>query len=294
MTDTVEITSFEGLDPRISILRAGSEVDAMFVRTQRFDVLIDTLGTPALCRQALEKLCVTPGGKPLVILNSHMDWDHFWGNAALGEFGPIIGHVKTQERLAHPAARAKLAEKSGQESRFHEVELIGPSITFSGDMTLHGGDLTLHLLHTPGHTPDHVAVYIPEIATLLPVDAVEDPMPCVWSKDPDALVELRRSLRQLRDLRALVVAPAHGHTTTPEAIERNIAYFDALERRVAGIDRKTLQEATTPETIPGLAMEDCVPVLRVMDDGETAFYRDFHQRNLIATIRERLRQTEIA
>ena len=109
MTDTVEITGFEGLDPRISILRAGSEVDAMFVRTQRFDVLIDTLGTPALCHQALEKLCVTPGGKPLVILNSHMDWDHFWGNAALREFGPIIGHVKTWTYVAWVALFSTLA-----------------------------------------------------------------------------------------------------------------------------------------------------------------------------------------
>ena len=139
-----------------------------------------------------------------------------------------------------------------------------------------------------------MAVYIPEIETLLPVDAVEDPMPCVWWKDPDALFQLRRSLRQLRDLGARIVAPAHGRTTTSEAIERNIAYFDALERRVAGIDRKTLQETTAPETIPGLAMEDCVPVLRAMDADETAFYRDFHQRNLIATILERLRQTEVA
>ena len=61
---------------------------------------------------------------------------------------------------------------------------------------------------------------------------------------------------------------------------------------------QTLAQLSIPfervDTQEAVAMEDCVPVLRVMDDGETAFYRDFHQRNLIATIRERLRQTEIA
>ena len=54
-------------------------------------------------------------------------------------------------------------------------------------MSLHGGDLTLELLHTPGHTPDHVAVWIPEIKTCLAVDTVEHPIPEIWSQSPDDL-----------------------------------------------------------------------------------------------------------
>ena len=35
-------------------------------------------------------------------------------------------------------------------------------IVFTGDVTLKVGDRTFHLLHTPGHTPGQVAVYVPE------------------------------------------------------------------------------------------------------------------------------------
>lgn len=293
MSGNVEICSFVGLDPRISILRCGHEVDAMFVRTTRFNALIDTLGTPAACRSAIEKLGAAVEDRPLIVVNSHMDWDHFWGNAAVAGTAPIIGHGATLERLRDPATAAKLQTKAAQEARFRDVEIVGPSITFLGDLTLNGGDLTLELLHTPGHTPDHVAVWIPEIATLLPVDAVEDPVPCVWNDDPESLLLLRASLLRLKDLGAKTVVPAHGRTTTPNAIDRNIAYFDALTALVGRIDRKVLRK-TPPEALEGLAFEDLLPHRREMDAEETEFYRNFHLRNLRAAIRSHLETIEIA
>ncbi len=293
MSGHVEISSFDGLDPRISILRYSNEVDAMFVRTQRFNALIDTLSTPALCREALEKLGASAHDRPLIVVNSHMDWDHFWGNAAIAGVAPIIAHAKALERLSAPEAASTLATKAVEEARFAETELVAPSITFSGDMTLNGGDLTLELLHTPGHTPDHIAVWIPEISTLLAVDAVEDPVPCVWDDTPESLRLLRASLARLKALGAKVVVPAHGRTTTPEAIDRNIAYFNELVARVAQIDRRVLRDSA-PETLDGLAFEDLLPARRTMDAGETDFYRDFHRQNLSAAIRTHLETIEIA
>lgn len=160
----VELTSYPGLDERIVIVRAGDEVDSVFVRTQRFNVLVDTLATPSLCTRAMELLADSIRDRPLVVVNSHMDWDHFWGNLALDGDVPIIAHSKAIERLSDPAVLQKLVEKRSQEKRFCEVEIITPTVTFSGErMALHGGDLTLELLHTPGHTPDHIAVWIPEV-----------------------------------------------------------------------------------------------------------------------------------
>lgn len=293
MSGHVEICSFDGLDPRISILRYGNEVDAMFVRTQRFNALIDTLSTPTLCREALAKLGASTHDRPLIVINSHMDWDHFWGNAAIAGTAPIIAHANALERLCAPEAAATLATKAAEESRFTEAEIVTPSITFSGDLTLNGGDLTLHLLHTPGHTPDHVAVWIPEISTLLAADAVEDPVPCVWDDTPESLRLLRASLARLKALAAKVVVPAHGRTTTPDAIDRNIAYFDELVARVARIDRRVLCE-NAPEAMAGLAFEDLLPVRRAMDEDETEFYRGFHRENLAAAIRTRLETIEVA
>lgn len=112
MDISVRLTTYPGLDDRIVIVRAGDEVDAVFVRTDRFNVLVDTLGTPSLCREALALLDDQMGDRPLLVINSHMDWDHFWGNSGLDDRIPIIAHAKVLERLNDPAARDKLVENS--------------------------------------------------------------------------------------------------------------------------------------------------------------------------------------
>ncbi|OQP87232.1 MBL fold metallo-hydrolase [Rhizobium rhizosphaerae] len=297
----IELATYPGLDPRIVLLRAGEEVDAAFVRTQRFDLLIDTLSTPDDCRTALALLgsrFPDLGTRPLTIVNSHMDWDHFWGNAALAGRGPIIAHAAARARLAAPAARETLAQKQAEDPRFAGVTLVAPDITFDGGLQLDGGDLTIELIHTPGHTPDHLAVWIPEIRTCLAVDAVEMPIPEVWSRTPEDLHQLRASLARIQALDAAFVVTAHGRSCDPALVAGNIAYFDALEQRVAAL--ATTAEAPAGhdlsgdgEALPlspegtGLRLEDLVSLPSGMDADTRAFYEGFHATNLAATLAAR-------
>lgn len=150
MDPTVEVATYPGLDDRIIILRAGDAVDAVFIRTARYNVLVDTLATPALCRQALGLLAEHMAARPLLVINSHMDWYHFWGNATLDRGVPIIAHATASDRFRQPAARETFEEKK-RERRFLDVEIFAPTMTFTGEiMTVHGGDLSLELIHTPG------------------------------------------------------------------------------------------------------------------------------------------------
>ncbi len=291
MTIVVELTSYPGLDRRITILRAGDEVDAVFVRTERFDVLIDTLGTPQLCRQALD-LVGAGQSRPLMVINSHMDWDHFWGNAAIAGSAPIIAHNTAIRRFREPAIRRTLDEKMAEDIRFADVELIPPTIGFDGDMLLDGGDLTLRLIHTPGHTPDHIVVFIPEIKTCLAIDAVEDPIPEVWSSNPDDLRLLRASLETIRQLDCEFVVLAHGQTASPETVFKNIAYFDQLAERVGSLDQTALY-AADPSRLSGLALRDFVALSVSMPAETLAFYEKCHASNLAATIRTRIEADEV-
>lgn len=265
----LEILTPPGVDPRLIILRAGAEVDAVLVLAERMAVLVDTLSTPALCAEALARLAPRIGGRPLYVVNSHMDWDHFWGNAAVAGRAPILAHRAALTRYHDPAMPALLAQKAHEEERFAGIVLHPPDITFDGELALQGGDLTLHLLHTPGHTPDHLAVWIPEIATCLAVDAAESPIPEVWSDAPAELAALRTSLARLRALRPRRVLPAHGQTTSPTLLDDNIAYFDALERRL----RAGGAEPTLAELVPGAA---------VLPPPQAEFYRSCHASNLRA------------
>ncbi|NKL75432.1 MBL fold metallo-hydrolase [Rhizobium leguminosarum] len=283
MNPSVELCSYPELDDRIVIVRAGDEVDAVFVRTERFNVLIDTLGTPELCMAALDLLEGQTNARPLIVINSHMDWDHFWGNAAIAGRAPIIAHAAALDRLRDPSAREVLRDKASQESRFRNVDLIGPDITFSGSMTLNGGDLTLELIHTPGHTPDHIAVWIPELRICLAVDAVEYPIPEVWSKSAGDLRLIRSSLERIRDLNARLVIPAHGRTHFPSAVDGNLAYFQALADRVGSLSKSQLADPQLGSS-SGLRLEDFVPIPDGMASDTVAFYRQCHETNLGATV----------
>ncbi|PCK86176.1 MBL fold metallo-hydrolase [Rhizobium sophoriradicis] len=283
MNPSIELCSYPELDERIVVVRAGDEVDAVFVRTERFDVLIDTLGTPELCRTALDLLKEKAEAHPLIVVNSHMDWDHFWGNAAIAGRAPIIAHAAALDRLRDPATRQVLQDKAGEETRFRNVELIGPDITFSGSMVLNGGDLTLELIHTPGHTPDHLAVWIPELRICLAVDAVEYPIPEVCSRSADDLRLIRSSLERIRGLGARLVIPAHGRTCSPSTVDENIAYFETLADRVGSLSESRLADPGLGSA-SGFRLEDFVAIPEDMPSATLAFYRNCHETNLGATI----------
>jgi glyoxylase-like metal-dependent hydrolase (beta-lactamase superfamily II) len=287
----VELCSYPGLDERIVIVRAGDEVDGMFVRTERFNVLIDTLGTPEQCKTALDLLGID--ARPLIVINSHMDWDHFWGNAAIAGRAPIIAHAAALDRLRDPSTQQVLKDKASQDSRFRNVELIGPDITFSGSMVLNGGDLTLELIHTPGHTPDHVAVWIPELRTCLAVDAVEYPVPEVWSRRADDLRLIRSSLSRIRDLNARLVIPAHGRTSSPSTVDENLAYFEALADRVGDLSESRLADPQLGSS-SGFRLEDFVAMPDRMPDDVATFYRNCHETNLGATVQARIEKLKSA
>jgi len=258
------------LDQRIRRFRCGDEVDTFVVVTERWLVIVDTLSTPALARQLAEQ-CVGPAdAERLLVVNTHADYDHAWGNQIFSGPhaiypAPIIGHVRCAERLAAdegPLSRAKMEEL--QPGRFDDLVLTPPDLTVGdGGLTIHGGDLTLTLVHTPGHTDDHFSIWIPELRIVLAGDAAEQPFPHIDT--PEGIAQARYSLVRLQELDPLHVLPCHGDTTDTALLERNIAYLDAVVADPA----LPLAEAAR---IAGLAVDDLDPL-----------YHEFHADVLAAS-----------
>jgi glyoxylase-like metal-dependent hydrolase (beta-lactamase superfamily II) len=268
------------LDERVSVFRVKDEIDAFAVCTDRFVALIDTLSTPGLCRAVLRELETDLRGRPLVVVNTHADWDHVWGNAAVEGRAPIIAHASAVDRLRSPQAAAVLRGKAAAEERFTDVRIVEPTVTFTDTLTLHGGDLTLRLIHTPGHTDDHIAVWIPELRLCIAGDAAEDPIPEVTSAHPDDLRRLRLSLRRIQGLQPLTVLPSHGETTDPQLLERNLDYFARIGDRVRALPSGQRE----PFEAPGLGFTECVDVTRPLTDGAREFYEMCHRKAVRATL----------
>src|SRR4051812_36043659 len=211
-----------GVDDRIRRFRLLDEVDTFAIRTTRLLVVVDTMSTPADAR--LLRAAIEPDleGRTLVVVDTHADYDHAWGNQVFAD-APIIGHAVCGARLRGAAAFEDLERwKAEMPGRFDEVEPTPPSILF-GDagLVLDGGDLTIELIPTPGHTDDHASLYLPELDLVLAGDAAEVPFPHVHS-----LAGLRRAgaaPERVQTPRARHVLPCPGGPPGPGGLGGNLA-----------------------------------------------------------------------
>ena len=90
---------------------------------------------------ALQKL---GGGRPAMILNTHVHGDHTGGNPFFGETGTIIAHDNVRTRLAAQQA-------------FPSIGL--PKITYQQQLQLHINSDTLRVSHLPRGIPTATALY---------------------------------------------------------------------------------------------------------------------------------------
>ena len=258
--DHVWVVPNDGWDERILICRCGTLVDVFIVVTTRYVVIVDTLIGPDTVEQLLA--IARPylhGGRTLLAIDTHADWDHCLGNSAFAgsaatDPAPIIATRTCGERFAAGEVSARLARlREAEPVRFAAVEPVPPTLLFDERLRIDGGDLTLELFRAPGHTADHLAILIPEIATLLVGDAAERPFP--FAHTLTTLPELRATLRTLDALGARTILACHAPPENePTLLRDNSAYFDTLEERC----RQALAAGRVSEATPAEEREEAV------------------------------------
>jgi glyoxylase-like metal-dependent hydrolase (beta-lactamase superfamily II) len=292
MTNMLIHTFHPIADERVWAFRYKTTVTAFGVVSARYVVLLDTLVNGVTAQAMVDALREPLQTRQLLVINTHADWDHCYGNMVVAgpratHPAPIIAHRLCRERMLGDEARAKLARMQAQEAEtFDAVELVPPTITFDGSFMIDGGDITFELIHTPGHTIDHVSIFIPELRMLFPGDGAETPLPFV--PDAAALPVLRASLERLHALHAETVLYCHADSTGPDVIVQNIAYFNEVERRmvqaVRAYGHTPPHDNIDLETLISFPFDD-VPGVDQLDDEERAFYRPAHQATIKAMIK---------
>ncbi len=166
---------------------------------------------------------------PPIVVYSHADWDHIQGTGAFGS--PLIIAQRASVKRFQTEAPAALSElRDANPGKWDAVRLLTPDITFEHSLDLDLGGVSVSLRALPGHTPDAVVAFVPELNLLLAGDTVELPCPCVpRGCDLDGwIAELER---WRADTRVRTVIPSHGPCGGTEVIERTAAYLDGLRRR---------------------------------------------------------------
>lgn len=258
----------------------GMEVDAYVVVTERFLVVLDTMTCPEDMTALMEHVQNDLMGRQLLVVNSHADWDHAWGNNYFtGEHAaPIIAHDYCRVRMQSNEEQTGLQDYQQRFPVFRHVTLVPPTITFREQLTIHGGDLTLELMSAPGHHPDHIAAWIPELHHLLAFDAVEKPLP--FMEDATSVQPMFTTLEHFLSLNAERVLCSHGKSTSPTLVKDNLAYLREIERR-----SRLLLERQTPtnaelehaSTLIDYPFEEVVA--NTTEPLDTAFYSWAHDAN---------------
>jgi Zn-dependent hydrolases, including glyoxylases len=299
----------EEIDPRIHIFRrifinavdaSELQVDAYVLQTQRFLIFCDTLLCPADAAFMAEHVqTIAPPQSPKtetaavtthqwLVINSHSDWDHVWGNSYFTHHPgqpilPIIGHTNNAARQTAPATLALLEDYKQNNPLFADVIVTPPNIQFGQQMSIDGGDLTLELLHAPGHCADHIAIWLPELRTLLAFDAVEWPFPSI--ADPASVPAFKETLQRFLWLEPHYVLCSHGSREGVEGrriLKKNYRYLRRLEENCLAL---LARQQPTEEMIEQL---DCADLIGFAYDeasagiqtGDEAYYRKTHQDNV--------------
>jgi len=90
--------------------------------------------------------------KPVIVINTHGDWDHYWGNH-------VFEHCQI---IAHPICRETLEKHWDSEVKRNEGKNDGevrkclPNVTFEGKLNFVEDGIMI--FHTPGHTPCCISV----------------------------------------------------------------------------------------------------------------------------------------
>ncbi|MBW5445392.1 MBL fold metallo-hydrolase [Cohnella sp. CFH 77786] len=142
-------------------------VHAALFRDESNLILVDTgiAGQLEIIRRAVESAGI-PFGRLTKIIITHQDRDHIGSLPELVEaFGGKVEVLAHEEAVPYLKGEVPLI-KSG---------MIAPAVDVGvklkdGDVLSHAGGI--RVIHTPGHTPDHISLYHPSSKTLVSGDAL--------------------------------------------------------------------------------------------------------------------------
>jgi cyclase len=194
-----------------------------FVVTDDGVVVVDT---PQLPTKAVEMRKTAEEHGPIrYLINTEHHVDHIFGNYYFRGAGTVIAHEGVDDNFMvvspdlDPYEYAKEAIPTDDpdgaaifpERDVYEQDMNRPQIVFTGDVELRVGDHVFHLLHTPGHTPGQLAVYVPRERVVFTGDTIfNDCQTWLMTSDVDQWLT---ALERIRELDVDHIVPGHGAVT---------------------------------------------------------------------------------
>jgi glyoxylase-like metal-dependent hydrolase (beta-lactamase superfamily II) len=221
-------------------------------------LLVDTLFDLALTREMLAAMrSATPAAARIdVLVNTHANGDHCYGNALLRD-AEIIASQATAEEMAEvpPALMQRLLENAEQLGPagtffrrvfgafdFRGIEPVLPTRTFERELELAVGGKRVRLLEVgPAHTRGDVLVHSPQDRIVFTGDILFiDGTPIVWE---GPVANWIRACERIEAMDVDLVVPGHGPISDRDGARRVREYLAfvreaARERFEAGLSAR--------------------------------------------------------
>jgi glyoxylase-like metal-dependent hydrolase (beta-lactamase superfamily II) len=144
----------------------------------------------------------------------------------------ILAVICTHGHAAHSGAAPALAERDEAPVALHPRDRLAwreahrdvlPEIEMEQDGAFEVADVTLEVLHTPGHSPGSVSIYCEDLGVVFTGDALAASGPCPHEGEyPDFAGQLSAIGSELLTLPGTTrVLPGHGEETTVAAAEKS-------------------------------------------------------------------------
>jgi cyclase len=238
-----------------------------YVVTDDGVVVIDT---PQLPTKAVAMRREAESHGPIrYLVNTEHHVDHIFGNYWFKGAGTVVNHKGLYDNFmtVHPildpfayAAEAIPTDDPEGAAIFPDRDeyYADPNkgqLVFTGDLSLKVGRHTFHLIHTPGHTPGQLAVYVPEERVVFTGDTIFcECQTWLMTSDVDQWIE---SLEIVRSLDVDAVVPGHGPVTTVDYIAVQRAMLIEWKQAVAAA---VAAGWSREETIERVHFKDRYPV----------------------------------
>ncbi|MFL6159092.1 MAG: MBL fold metallo-hydrolase [Marmoricola sp.] len=236
VSDRVWVARFDWFDVNVGLI-AGSEGL----------VVVDTNATPALGRDVLESVRRISPAPILAVVNTHLHFDHTFGNAVFAAEGvELIAHEAAAAGL--PAHAAEVREAAAEDPDPRTDDLVGvqiavPTRTFSSALTLDLGDRVVELVHPGrGHTEGDLVLRVPDAEVLFAGDLVEesakrnavpgfgsDCYPMDWPATMDLVLQLTGARTR--------IVPGHGAPVDQDFVHE--------QRAALGVVAETIRDLVT-------------------------------------------------
>ena len=168
VADRVWVARYDWFDVNVSVVAGAGGL-----------VVVDTNASDRAARTVLADLRRLSPAPLLAAVNTHVHFDHTFGNRVLAAEGAeLIAHEDAAAALPSHAAEIRSQAATGEDARNAELvatEVAVPTRTFSSALALDLGDRVVELVHPGrGHTDGDLVVRVPDADVVLAGDLVEE------------------------------------------------------------------------------------------------------------------------